>query len=336
LCAIFLPRNTCRADVSTPVDVSLGKSRCFSDAVGLDQRLLARFLQFLEFCDNVSENTIKAYRSDLIQFLAFTSRSGKTRVTPTRMLAYLSHLKEERRCSETSIKRKLASIKRFFRFLQAFGLSKQFRFPKGGIRFRIHTKLPHVMPLTEVSRLLFAARSRIPSQGYRKYKRIRDEVIISLLFYTGMRIGEVVGLDRTNIDVDSGVVLVHGKGGKDRVLYVRNRLLLTTLGKYVTLRARTRTASEALFVNRAGGRLTSRSVESIFETCLRKAEILGRYTPHSLRHTMATTLLERGTNLRALQEILGHSSIVSTQIYTHVAPQQVEEALTKLGLIKLQ
>lgn len=271
-----------------------------------------------------------------MQFLAFTAQSRKMSVTPTRMLAYLSHLKAERSCSDITIKRKLASIRRFFGFLEAFGLSRKFRFPKAGIRFRTGRRLPHVMPLTEVSRLLFAARPRIPSHGYAKYKKIRDQVIISLLFYTGMRVGEVVGLDINNLAVDSGVVLVHGKGGKDRVLYVRNPPLLTTLRKYVTLRARTRAVSEALFVNRAGGRLTSRSVETIFKTCLHKAEILGRYTPHSMRHTMATTLLERGTNLRALQEILGHSSILSTQIYTHVAPRQVEEALTKLGTIKLK
>jgi len=151
-----------------------------------------------------------------------------------------------------------------------------------------------------------------------------------------MRISEVVGLDWTDVDVDSGAILVHGKGGRDRVLYVRNPPLLATLRKYVTLRAKARIAVEALFVNRAGGRLTSRSVETIFEARLSQAEISGRYTPHSMRHTMATTLLERGTDLRALQEILGHSSIVSTQIYTHVAPRQVEEALTKLGTIKLK
>ena len=332
----ILPRNTFRVDASSLGDDALRKTRWFSAPVNVDRRLLPRFLQFLEFDNNVSENTIKAYGSDMVQFLTFMTQSGKTRVKPTRMLAYLSHLRVERRCSDNTIKRKLASVRRFFRFLESFGLSKEFRFPKAGIRFRVRTSLPQVMPLTEVSRLLFAAGSKVPSHGYAKYKKIRDQVIISLLFYTGMRVGEVVGLDRTNIDSDSGVVLVHGKGGRDRVLYIRNPPLLIALRKYVTLRARTKTASEALFTNRAGGRLTSRSVETIFETCLRRAEILGKYTPHSMRHTMATTLLERGTNLRALQEILGHSSILSTQIYTHVAPRQVEEALTKLGTIKLR
>jgi integrase/recombinase XerD len=313
----------------------LGRNRGFSAAVRLDLRLLPRFLQFVEFDNNLCENTIKAYRSDVLQFLSFTTRSGIIRVTPTRMLAFLSHLKKAKHCSDNTIKRKLSSIRRFIRFLEAFGLSRKFHFPKGGIRYRAQARLPRVMPLTEVNRLLLAARSRSGSHGYGRYKGIRDQVIISLLFYTGMRVGEVVGLDRSNIDADSGVVLVHGKGGRDRVLYVRNLPLLTTMRKYVTLRARTRTASEALFVNRAGGRLTSRSVEAIFEACLRRAEILGKYTPHSMRHTMATTLLEKGVNLRAVQEVLGHSSIASTQIYTHVAPRQVEEALTKLGSIRL-
>jgi len=334
--AFHLPQNTFRVDFSSWCNHSRSKTRGFSSVARLDRRLLGRFLEFLEFNNNVSENTIKAYKTDMMEFLAFARQSCKTGVTPTRMLAFLRHLRTDRLCSDNTIKRKLASIRRFVRFLEGFGLAKAFRFPKSDIIFRTKKRLPRVMPLRDVSRLLRSSGSSAPSRGFARYKTIRDQIIISLLFYTGMRISEVVGLDGTDVDVDSGASLVRGKGGRDRVLYVRNPPLLATLRKYVTLRAKARIAVEALFVNRAGGRLTSRSVETIFEARLRQAEISGRYTPHSMRHTMATTLLERGTDLRALQEILGHSSIVSTQIYTHVAPRQVEEALTKLGTIKLK
>ena len=302
----------------------------------LVQSALPRFLQFLEFDTNVSQNTIKAYRSDIEQFLSHAGRIDATNLTSTEVQAYFSTLREMKHCSDSTIKRKLASMRRFFGFLQESGFSTDSRLSRVGLRFRSPARLPRVMPLSDVKRLLLAAKNRRHSRGYRKYKRARDYLIISMLFYTGMRISEVVGLDKEDVEEGSGTIRVHGKGGKDRVLYIRNQELESSLRYYSILRSKLGCHSDALFINREGERLSSRSVETIFQICLGWAGINGEYTPHSMTHTMATTLLERGTNIRALQEILGHSSILSTQIYTHVAPQQVEEALARLGQLRLE
>jgi integrase/recombinase XerD len=300
------------------------------------QSAVPRFLQFLEFDTNVSQNTVKAYRSDIKQFLSHAGNIDPNAMSPSAVTAFLASLREASHCSDNTIRRKLASIRRFFGFLQDSGFSTDSQLSRIGVRFKAPKRLPKVMPLRDVGRLLLSARGQEHARGYRRYKGARDCIIVGMLFYTGMRISEIVGLDNEDIDGNSGTIRVHGKGGKDRVLYIRNPELEESLGRYSVLRGRLGCDTEALFVNRVGGRLSSRSVETIFHLCLERAGISDSYTPHSMRHTMATTLLERGINIRALQEILGHSSILSTQIYTHVAPQQVDEALTRLGQLSLE
>jgi integrase/recombinase XerD len=300
----------------------------------LDKRFIPKFLQYMEFDSNASRNTIKAYKSDLDKFLTYVLDSGSADVTSAQILGYVSLLRNDK-CSDNTVKRRLASIRRFLRFLEEYGFSDGAVFPKIGLNFKTQARLPRVMPLNDVRRLFTILTCSDQPSGFRRFKRIRDGVMIRILFYTGMRVGEMVGLDRDDIETSTGTVLVHGKGGKDRVLYLRNNRLTSALDEYVELRDKSQPRCVALFTNRFGDRLTSRSVEATFQDCIRRAAIRGRYTPHSLRHTMATALLEGGTNLRALQEILGHSSVLSTQIYTHVAPQQVEEALSRLGRLEL-
>jgi len=252
------------------------------------------------------------------------------------MLKYFKVRREVKHCSDNTLRRNLASIRRFYRFLEEFGFSKRSSFSQIGLNFRTAQRLPRVMSLSEVSSLLDTSKQRARHTGFGKYKGVRDNLILSMLFYTGMRVGEAIALDVTDIERTTGTLIVHGKGRKDRVLYVRNKRVLLNLGRYLNLRSRLKSDCNALFLNRLGTRLTTRSVEYTFGICLRKAGITGNYTPHSLRHTMATVLLERGINLRVLQEILGHSSVLSTQIYTHVAPRQIEKALVKLSRIELE
>jgi site-specific recombinase XerD len=296
---------------------------------------LPRFLQFLEFDTNVSRNTVKAYESDIKQFFSFNDKQN-VELSWLGALAYLSFLRDVKHSSDNTIKRRLASMRRFFHFLEESGLLTDPRLSKIGLRFRTPFRLPRVMPLSDVSRLLQAAERKGGSTTYQRYKRVRDHLILSMLFYTGMRVGEVVGLVSADIEMESGTVRVHGKGGKERILYIRNRKLGLGLRQHAKLRSRVHPHTEALFINRAGNRLSSRSVEQLFHMYLRRAGIVGEYTPHTMRHTMATALLERGTNIRTLQETLGHASILSTQIYTHVAPRQVEEALAMLGRARLE
>lgn len=302
----------------------------------MSREVLLRFLQFLEFDTNVSRNTVVAYNSDIEQFFSSVGKQEPSDLTSSDILSYLSTLRDVNQCSDNTIKRKLASLRRFFRFLQDSGLVTDPKMLRIGLRFRTPARLPKVMPLSDVSRLLSAAKTCGSAKGYGRYKRVRDHLMISLLFYTGMRVGELVGLNVDDVERDSGTIRVHGKGGKERILYVRNQGLESALRIHSILRPKMPSVSEAMFVNRTGNRLSSRSVEETFRGCLSRAGITGEYTPHSMRHTMATILLERGTSIRAVQETLGHSSVLSTQIYTHVAPRQVEEALAMLGQIRLK
>jgi len=297
---------------------------------------LKHFVEFLAVNNNSSPNTLKAYESDIRQFLRFGTTSDGVLYSRSRFLSYLSHLKNGCHYSDSTIKRKIVSTRRFLIFLKESGTVRNMQIPKVGMHFKKRTKLPRVMSITQVGKLLHTIRIRHRSGRLSKYARLRDHLIISTLFYTGMRIGEVVSLDTANVDIFSGSVLVRGKGGKERVLYLRNKALLASLKKYLRVRQSFNTPSLALFVNKLGERLTSRSIQAMFRLNLEESAIGARFTPHSLRHTMATTLLERGTNLRALQEILGHSSITSTEIYTHVAPSQVKIALEKLNGINFR
>ncbi|MDV3278685.1 MAG: tyrosine-type recombinase/integrase [Nitrososphaerales archaeon] len=301
------------------------------------------FLRFLEIDSNSSTNTLKAYKSDIEHFFQYLGRTELSLVTPDDVVGYFSAARESKHYSESTFKRKLVSLRRFFAYLVQFDFCDASPMREIGLRFRSSAPLPRLIPLADLKRLLEAPiLAQMNARGLtagrnrsKRFKALRDSAILSLLFFTGMRVGEVTKLDIRDFDSRSGSLLVHGKGRKDRMLYVRNRRLVSNIHRYLELRLRLPGDEQALFLNRFGQRLTPRSIQGGFGAYLRIARVKGSFTPHSMRHTMATLLLEKGTDLRTLQTILGHSSILSTQIYTHVAARNVEEALCVLGKITL-
>lgn len=279
---------------------------------------MERFLRFLQVEKDASELTIKSYREDLLLLMEFFEEANgrilkPAEVTPLDLRAFVSSLHESG-YAKSSIARRLACLRSFFRFAQREGLvdtnpAKPLRNP------RRERKLPHFLSTEEIAKLLNAP-SSTTAMG------LRDRAILETMYSAGVRVSELVGMNDGDIDRRQGVVRVRGKGKRER---------LAPLGSYA-LRALERwqakrelAADEAtdaaapVFTNRFGRRLTTRSVARMLEKYLKQLGLDLRTTPHTLRHSFATHLLDRGADIRSVQELLGHKSLVTTQIYTHVS-----------------
>ena len=280
---------------------------------------IARFLQFMTVERNASAYTVKSYREDfaaLVDYLA-ESRGGEPPapgdITVLDLRGYVAAL-HEAGYAKTTIARHLASMRSFFRFGQREGWTKTnpakpLRNPRKG------RTLPHFLSAEDLGRLFDAPPSTEPMG-------LRDRAILETMYSAGLRVSEVVGLDDADLDFDACVLRVRGKGRRERMAPVGS-YALRALKRWLPLRKlhRDQPAGPAspVFVNKFGRRLTTRSVARMLEKYLNLTGLDARTTPHSLRHSFATHLLDRGADIRSVQELLGHKSLVTTQIYTHVS-----------------
>jgi integrase/recombinase XerC len=276
------------------------------------QRLITAFLRHLERERNASPNTLRAYGQDLEQFARHARAAlGRTprpeAIDPLLLRSYLAGL-HERGLSKTSAARKLASLRTFLRFLCREGLLK--RNPARALLSpRVARRLPTRLAEEDVTRVV---ELEIRSDADR-----RTQAILELLYGSGLRCAELVGLDVDDLDQEGRLVRVLGKGGKERIVPYGSRAA-AALAAYLPWRQRTGPRSDALFVNARGGRLSDRTVRALVARRIRETALTLRVSPHTLRHAFATHLLERGADLRAIQELLGHVSLSTTQRYTHV------------------
>ena len=287
-----------------------------------------RYLDHLLVERGLSDHTLTAYRRDLRRYVAFLRDRGVTapeavdEAMVRSFVASLSastHGEDERPYRATSVARSLSSIRSFHRFMVREGVTD--RDPAAGTRQpKLPRTLPRPLPLDEVGRLLEAPDADTPVG-------LRDRALLELLYGSGLRVSELVGLDVDDVDLEEGAVRVLGKGGKER------EVPLGRFGREATaaylVRARPVFASarsrSALFLNQRGGRLTRQSVNRILAEHVKTAGIRRRVTPHSLRHSFATHLLEGGADVRVVQELLGHASVATTQIYTLVTKEHLRE-----------
>jgi integrase/recombinase XerC len=289
---------------------------------------IGQFLRFLDVERNASDLTIKSYREDLIDLADFLTEEGAravtpNTVTPTELRSYVAAL-HDAGYAKSSIARKLASLRSFYRFAQRQGLAtsnpaKPLRNPRGG------RQLPHVLTDEEVLKLLDAP-SRQEESG------LRDRAILETIYSAGLRVSEVVGLSDADLDFEEGTARVRGKGRKER-LGSLGKYAIQALRDYMRVRTRSERASQAeacpTFVNRFGDRLTTRSVARMLEKYILLTGLDTRTSPHTLRHCFATHLLNAGADIRSVQEMLGHQSLVTTQIYTHVSTNNLKEVYRK-------
>ncbi len=289
---------------------------------------IAQFLRYLGVEKNASALTIKSYREDLIDLADYlVEKLGKgvkpNGVTPRDLRGYAAAL-HDAGYARTSIARKLASLRSFYRYAQRQNMAesnpaKPLRNPRG------QRKLPHFLNNEEVGKLLLAPNVHEPLG-------VRDHAILETMYSGGLRVSEVVGLNDGDLDFEEGIARIRGKGRKER---------LSPLGKYAVealhnyLRQRTLASEEPtgrtapVFVNRFGNRLTTRSVGRMLKKYIQLVGLDTRTSPHTLRHSFATHLLDRGADIRSVQELLGHKSLVTTQIYTHLSTANLREVYLK-------
>ena len=283
---------------------------------------IQQFTSYLQVERDVSPHTLAAYRSDLAQLLSFALREKGESVSARDfdhllLRRYLAGLSKDTK--KSSIGRKLAAIRSFFRFLLRRGMivknpAELISTPKK------EQQLPFHLDIDQATALMEAPDAK------QKYA-LRDRAILELLYSSGLRVSELTGLNIGELDLVGAMVRVTGKGGKERIVPVGSRAL-EALQEY--LEQRTDAAVGApLFLNTRGERINRRSVARIVDTHVMRIAAFKRISPHTLRHTFATHMLEGGADLRAIQELLGHASLSTTQKYTHVSIDRLMEVYDK-------
>lgn len=284
-------------------------------------KLLERFLTYLRTARNVSPYTIKNYRTDISQFLGYCRArevSSPERIDRSLLRSYLAEL-DEAGYVKASITRRVAELRSFGDFMMREQVLERnpFRLVSGP---RIPKRLPKYLTIAEVEALLAAPDTSTPPG-------LRDRAIIEVLYGAGLRVSELVGLDVADVDMNQSQVRVVGKGSKERIgllgrQAVRAVRAYLEAGRPALLGKR---PASALWLNQRGGRLTMRGVALILSKAARQTDIRASVSPHVLRHTFATHLLDGGADLRVVQELLGHANLATTQIYTHVSQSQARK-----------
>jgi len=297
--------------------------------------LIQQFVYYLALEKNASPHTCRCYRKDLEGFEDFLKSSGMylnpagdvqiEKVDRMAIRKYMSFL--HRKNKKSSIARKISTLRSFFKYLIREQVipsnpAKSVSSPK------VEKTLPTTLTVDEAFRLMESPRS-IPEKSSEMSKQngVRDRAILELLYSSGLRVSELVGLNLNQLDSDLGIVRVMGKGRKERIVPVGVKAI-DALKAYLEGRGGL-TGDGPIFINHTGGRLTARTVGRLIKKYARHSGIFRKVSPHSLRHTFATHLLDAGADIREIQEMLGHSSLSTTQRYTHVSMGKLMEVYDK-------
>ncbi len=281
------------------------------------QRFIDKFENYLNIEKNYSDHTLRGYRSDLEELAEFLKNKDPKNISHLDIRRFLARLKE-RNCAKRTVVRKLGAIRSFFRFLFREKYLK--RNPADSIFTpKLDKSLPEFLDADSIVRL-------ITSPSPDSLMGMRDRAILETLYSTGMRVSELVGLNMDDIDLISGAIKVRGKGKKERITLI-GREAQKAIRNYTE----NRQAADrgAFFLNKRGGRLTDRSVRRIIDKYVKKCSIEQNISPHSIRHSFATHLLNNGADLRSVQELLGHKNLSTTQIYTHLGSKKIKEMYSK-------
>ena len=291
------------------------------------EEIFCKVPEFITYCrltKNLSEKTILAYSQDLKTFLGFIDEVANVNV-----MNYVSYLMETGHKSST-IKRHLATIKQYFKYLYK---NNRLANPMLEFDFKLKSEksLPRTIPVHDIKKLLTILekqKTKIQSP-FQKFLLTRDTALIDLLCSTGIRIGEAASITLADLDLRSRIILIHGKGKKERLIYLSCDQTINNLKAWLVLRKSLYIEHFYLFVNRALSPISIHAIEDIFDKYKNSAKISPKATPHYLRHTFATNLLANGADLRSVQEILGHSNISLTERYTEVTTNRKIKVLKK-------
>jgi len=284
------------------------------------RKLLDEFINYLSVERGLSKNTISSYKADLVSFLNYLELkgfSGIEKIKRDNITDYLLSLKDKG-LSGNSVSRALVSIKMFYKFLAQERLIKDnvagvLESPK------LIRPLPNVLNVAEVEKLLTAP-------DIKSWQGMRDRAALELLYATGMRVSEIVDLPTSTVNLDVGFIKCKGKGDKERVVPIgsKARDSITRYLEKVRPKLLKGGSDNHLFLSRLGKKVSRQSFWKMMKKCAKQARIKKEITPHTLRHSFATHLLERGADLRVVQELLGHSDIATTQVYTHINKERLK------------
>ena len=293
------------------------------------------FLSHCQFEKNLSIKTIKAYNTDLNQLSEFINKQGYSqKVYDTDKTIIREYLQYIAKLKPKTVKRKVASMKTFFNFLEFEDLITISPFRKMKIQIREPKNLPNVMNIREIEKILKSVYTEKNFENkhnnYSYHEKVRNIAVIELLFATGLRVSELTGLTEEYINLSTGQIKVRGKGNKERMIQVCNLEVLKSLNEYYELfRDKIKKSGGYFFINRIDQKLSEQSVRYLVKKHAKSAGLERRITPHIFRHSFATLLLEENVDIKYIQHMLGHSSIMVTQIYTHVNGEKQKEILTQ-------
>ena len=250
------------------------------------------------------------------------------------MVKYISHLSQERHLFDTTISRRLITLKMFFEYLYNKNLIEENYYQNCHFKFRKERRLPKTISKTEIAEILKTATAERNSaiSNTQIFRTSRNLALIDVLISTGIRIGEASAISFDDIIESEKTLLIHGKGRKQRLIYISCDDTWNNLNDWLSIRKEMNVSNNKLFVNRSGNQLGIHGIEYIYKRIKEKAGINPSSTPHYLRHTFATNLLSNGADLRSVQELLGHSSVAITEIYTEITTQRKKEVLDKYNL----
>lgn len=287
--------------------------------------------EYLNYCETqkrLDAKTLKAYKIDLTQFISEIVTENIVDITPTMLETFIANLHTKHK--PKTVKRKIASVKALFHYFEYRDLIEKNPFNKIQIKFREATTLPKIIPLNYIEVILSTIYDYKGSAKTKFQQRnaLRDVAVIELLFATGMRISELCSLGINDINLDNGTILIFGKGSKERMLQIGNAEVINILKEYHADFLHECENCGYFFANQSGNPLSDQTVRRMINKYTELASINLHITPHMFRHTFATSLLDADVDIRYIQDMLGHSSINITEIYTYVATAKQRDILS--------
>lgn len=287
---------------------------------------LAAYLEYCEYRKELDRKTLKAYRIDLRQYFEYicVDEPDKEKIEE-----YVTHLHKSYK--QKTVKRKIASIKAFYNYLEETEIIAESPFRKIKVKFKETVTLPRIIPREEIEKLLNHMYQCLNEndKASRKFM-LRDVAVIEVFFATGARVYEISNIRDDSINLNTGLIRLMGKGGKERYVQISNTSILEVLKKYYDENEQSIKKSGYFFVNNRESRYTEQSIRLMLKKYTKQAGIERNITPHMFRHSFATYLIEEGVDVSYVQQILGHSSIKTTQIYIHIAAKKQAEILKEL------
>jgi len=293
--------------------------------------LADKFIKTIQITKNLSTKTLQAYSSDLSDFCTFLNDSP---IDDNTVLEYVEYLFNTKQLKTSSIHRKLVVLKMFFAFLAEQHYISQNYYYSHSFKFKKEKQLPKTLAISDVKKLITYTYETTKKEhtNYHFWLSVRNLALLDLLVSTGIRISEASNISLSDIITSERTILIHGKGRKQRLIYISCPETWRNIMSWIKIRDQRSILTEKLFVNRYGQKLSIHGIEYIFKSLTSNSQIIGNATPHYLRHTFATNLLANGADLRSVQELLGHSNIATTEIYTEVTTKRKKQVLNKYNM----